>query len=238
MRLLVTNDDGIDAPGIAALVELAGEFGEPIVAAPAQCWSGCGHRLMTDRPIEVTEIRPRWFRIDAFPADCVRLAVHHLVGPVDVVLAGINDGGNLGADVHVSGTVAAAREAALFRIPSIAISQYRARRGRTLWEDSRELARQALTRALEQREAGVVWNINLPDRRPETLEISDRSWIREISCVECGLDPHPLPWEYRREGDRFVYAGDYQQRARESGTDVDRCFAGAITMTRLRIHAT
>ena len=113
MRILLTNDDGIDAPGLAALRDAAAVLGgDLVVVAPAECHSGCGHRVTTDRAIRVEELARGRFRVGGTPADCVRIAVAQLVPDAALVLSGINAGGNLGADVHHSGTVAAAREAA------------------------------------------------------------------------------------------------------------------------------
>ncbi|HRF01543.1 MAG TPA: 5'/3'-nucleotidase SurE [Pirellulaceae bacterium] len=232
MRLLLTNDDGFDAPGLRQLIEVAREFGEVVVAAPAQCWSGCGHRIRTDGPIEVDEVAPGEFRIHSYPADCVRLAIAELVGPVDRVLAGINDGGNLGADVHVSGTVAAAREAALFRIPAVALSQYRAAGGRSTWDDSGRLVRRVLREILEPIAPGELLNVNLPDLAHCEL---GAAWHDSVAIVPCPVDSHPLPYRYRREGNRFRYAGDYHGRERHPESDVARCFGGAITLTRFPV---
>ena len=232
MRLLITNDDGFDAPGLAQLIEVAAEFGEVFVAAPARAWSGCGHRICTDRPIEVTEPQPRRFVVDAFPADCVRLALAHLVGPVDWVLAGINDGGNLGADVHVSGTVAAAREASLFRVPSVALSQYRAHQGRTAWSDSGILVRRVLEQLLRQPLPGSLWNVNLPDVR---ARFAHDQWHEQIEIENCEIDSHPLPFEYEREGELYRYSGSYHDRPRQERSDVAWCFDGRITISRLPV---
>src|SRR5437899_2952958 len=104
MRLLLTNDDGLHAPGLAALEEAAAGLGELFVVAPSDAFSGCGHRVTTDGPLRVRQLGPHRFAVDGTPADCVRLALHGLVPTPDRVLSGVNAGGNLGADVHHSGT--------------------------------------------------------------------------------------------------------------------------------------
>src|SRR4051794_39363931 len=107
MRLLLTNDDGIAAPGLLALESAVRHLGaEFVVVAPASVCSGCGHRVTTDGTIRVEERTPGRFAVEGTPADCVRLALHALATGVDWVLSGINAGGNLGADVYHSGTVA------------------------------------------------------------------------------------------------------------------------------------
>src|SRR5262249_20550980 len=125
MHFLLTNDDGIDAPGLQALFQAVQPFAESIVVAPASALSGCSHRVTTDGPIRIDKRAANRFAVDGTPADCVRVGLHALAKDVDWVLSGINAGGNLGADVHHSGTVAAVREAVLHGKPGIALSQYR-----------------------------------------------------------------------------------------------------------------
>src|SRR2546421_90555 len=102
MRLLLTNDDGIDAPGLESLLSAVTTLSEAIVVAPDCHLSGCGHRVTTNSPIRLaTRAAGRW-AIDGTPADCVRVALMHLTADIDWVLSGINEGGNLGADVYHS----------------------------------------------------------------------------------------------------------------------------------------
>src|SRR6516165_2608443 len=133
MRILLTNDDGIDAPGLEALHKAALELGEPVVIAPVATLSGCSHRVTTDGPIRLKERGHGRFAIEGTPADCVRIGLHGVATDTAWVLAGINHGGNLGADVWHSGTVAAVREAVLHGLPGIALSQYRLRGEETDW---------------------------------------------------------------------------------------------------------
>ncbi len=127
MRLLLTNDDGIDAPGLRALEEAARHLGEAVVVAPEEVQSGCSHQVTTHGPIRVREVSPGRYALDGTPADCVRIGLQHVVPDAAWVLSGINMGGNLGADVYHSGTVAAAREAVLHGWPAVALSHYRRR---------------------------------------------------------------------------------------------------------------
>src|SRR5262245_45647765 len=127
MKLLLTNDDGIEAPGIEALREAARSVGEVVVVAPADHLSGCSHRVTTNQPIRVLADGSGRWAVHGTPADCVRLALHQLADEASWVLSGINAGGNLGADVYHSGTVAAVREAVLHGRPGIAVSQYQKR---------------------------------------------------------------------------------------------------------------
>src|SRR5215212_1249585 len=124
---LLTNDDGWDAPGLEALRKAAEGLGTCRVVAPCGPHSGCGHRVTTHEPIAVERRPDGRIVVAGTPADCVRLALHHLAPDVSWVLSGINAGGNLGTDVHHSGTVAAVREAVIHGRPGIAISHYIAR---------------------------------------------------------------------------------------------------------------
>jgi 5'-nucleotidase len=126
--ILVTNDDGVSAPGIAAAAEVLREIGDVIVAAPDRERSASSHSISLDRPLRVDELGNGVYAIDGTPVDCVYLALHHLVPrrPA-LVVSGINDGYNLGSDVFYSGTVAGAVEAALRGVPAIAVSLERRR---------------------------------------------------------------------------------------------------------------
>lgn len=129
MKIVVTNDDGIFAPGIRALAVAAASFGEVAVIAPSREQSGMSHAITVDRPLRMEKIdaipgfENRCFMVDGTPADCVKMAVHGLGLQPDMVLSGINMGENLGTDVLYSGTVSAAIEAVLLGIPAVAVSQ-------------------------------------------------------------------------------------------------------------------
>ncbi len=226
MRILLTNDDGIDAPGLQALLAAARPLGEPVIVAPSSAQSGCGHRVTTDGPIRV-EQRPAGHAVDGTPADCVRLALHEIVADAAWVFAGINAGGNLGADVYHSGTVAAVREAVLHGIPGIAVSHYRKGRQEFDWARASRLV-EAVLRDLVGRpwQPGVLWNVNLPHLEPGEPD---------PEVVVCSLDPAPLPLAFRREGEAWHYAGNYHLRRRAAGSDVDVCFRGKIAVTRIAL---
>jgi 5'-nucleotidase len=121
--ILLSNDDGVRAPGLQALAEALDEVGEVIVAAPDRERSATAHAISLDHPLRVEEVQSKVFAIDGTPVDCVYLALHHLVPrKPDLCLSGINPGFNLGSDVFYSGTVGAALEAALRGVPSVALS--------------------------------------------------------------------------------------------------------------------
>jgi 5'-nucleotidase len=227
MRLILSNDDGIDAPGLQALEAAARQLGERIVVAPTDAHSGCSHRVTTDRPFRVHVHAADRIAVEGTPADCVRVALHRFGFEGGFVLSGINAGGNLGADVHHSGTVAAVREGVLHGVPGIALSQY-VRRGVPL--DWGEAARRVvpILRAFlaEPWRPGSFWNVNLPH-----LDAG----MPDPEVVFCPLDPAPLPLSFRAEGDVLHYNGDYHGRRRQPGADVDVCFSGKIAITRVSL---
>jgi 5'-nucleotidase len=143
---------------------------------------------------------------------------------VDWVLSGINRGGNLGADLYTSGTVAAVREAALLGRPGIAISQY-IRKGVALdWERSCELALPVIQELLgEIHQPKSYWNVNLPHLDPGGI----------ASVVRCDPDNEPLDIRFRKDGDCFHYDGSYTARRRSPGRDTEHCFGGSITVSCL-----
>ncbi len=225
--LVFTNDDGVDAPGLHALRQAAEGLGRRRVIAPCAPMSGCGHQVTTGETIRVTPRDEDCMAVAGTPVDCVRLAVDYLATDVSWVLSGINAGGNLGTEVYHSGTVAAAREAAIRGIPGIAVSHYIAR-GRLIdWPRATNWARRVLRTLIALPwEPGTFWNVNLPHPAPGGPE---------PEIVFCPLDTSPLPLAYRVEGDLATYAGDYQARARRPGQDVAVCFAGHIAVTLLRL---
>ena len=126
-RILLTNDDGFESPGLKALIEAVKDLGEVLIVAPTTEKSACGHSLTLTRPLRFIEIEDNFYKLDdGTPTDCVYLALNALypegVKP-DLVISGINRGANMGEDITYSGTASAAMEAALYGVPSFAISQ-------------------------------------------------------------------------------------------------------------------
>ncbi len=229
MKILLTNDDGIDAPGLEALAFAARALGgDAVIVAPAEPHSGCGHRVTTARPLVVDAMGSGRFRVHGTPADCVRIALARLVPDTDLVLSGINAGGNLGADIHHSGTVAAAREAALHGRQAVAASQYH-RRGTTIdWQRAAAWL-EAVLESLHERPLprGEFWNVNLPDPDPDPL-------APPPPVVECVVDPSPFALAYDLSHEGWHYGGNYHERPRIADGDVATCFAGRIALSRLR----
>src|SRR3954454_10500821 len=122
-RILISNDDGINAPGLKRLEKIArGLCRDVWVVAPQEEQSGASHSLTLRRPLRVDKLRSKRYAVDGTPTDCVLLAIKHIMreAPPDLVLSGINAGANLGEDITYSGTVAAAMEAILLNVPAIA----------------------------------------------------------------------------------------------------------------------
>ncbi len=163
--ILLSNDDGVMAPGISALVDALADLAEVMVVAPDRERSAASHSISLDRPLRVEKLRSNVYAIDGTPVDCVYLALLHLVPrKPDLCVSGINNGFNLGTDVFYSGTVGAALEAALRGVPAIAMSVER-----KLPQDfapaagfARSLVRQVLARGPDAIEAGSLLNVNLP----------------------------------------------------------------------------
>lgn len=126
MNILITNDDGVHAPGLKILVETLSSVANVVVVAPMEERSTTGHTLTLDHTLRMSEIEENVFGCSGFPADCALMGIAHIFKTkkqkVDLVISGINRGANLGQDIFYSGTVAAAREAAFRNIPSIAVS--------------------------------------------------------------------------------------------------------------------
>ncbi len=228
MNFLITNDDGIDAAGLAALRAAAESLGQPLIVAPAKCHSGGGHQITTHDPIRVSRRAETCYVIEGTPADCVRVGLTRLAPETDWVLAGINHGGNLGADLFMSGTAAAVREGVLHGKPGIAVSHYHRKGIDPLdWlRASRWLA--PIIGELMQRpwSTGTFWNVNLPHLP---------AGAADPEVVFCALDPSPLPVDYETTGELLLYNGNYHQRRRQAGTDIDHCFSGRISISLVRV---
>ena len=226
MTFILTNDDGIDAPGIRALQ--AALPGQPIaIVAPDRPLSGCSHQLNRGGPIAIEQRAEREHAIAGTPADCTRVAVSYLYPEARWVLSGINAGGNMGADIHVSGTVAAVREATLLRVPGIAISHYIQNRRPIDWDVAARLASKVLDKLMQAPPVpGQFWNVNLPH-----LQADDP----DPEMVVCATCTQPLPTEFKVENGAFQYVGRYGDRARDPGADVDVCLSGKISISEIRL---
>ena len=227
MKIVVTNDDGFDQPGLAALCEAVAALGQVTVIAPATPQSNVGHRVTMNAPIRVDRPARRTFVIHATPADCTRLAIKKLAPDTAWIIAGINPGANLGSDVYQSGTVAAAREAAILGVRAMAVSQYIAPRWTIDWSKVQAQAAHLIPRLMaEPLPSGSFWNVNLP---------SPIRSARQLAYRCCPLDKHPHHYHYDAHNGTYRYCGTIHDRPHTAGSDVDTCFGGMISATRMEI---
>jgi 5'-nucleotidase len=173
------------------------------------------------------EMAPNRWAIDGTPADCTRIALKHVAPDADWLVAGINAGSNLGIDAYQSGTVAAAREGAILGCPSIAISQYIAEKQTVDWKITQHHTQKILKMLMGQTlPAGYYWNVNLP--HPLTHN--------QLLAYECGnLDPNPHAFIFEKVTGGVRYTGNIHQRPRKPGMDVDICYRGKVSLTRLAL---
>ena len=172
-RILVTNDDGIESPGIKLLEEMARALSSDVwIVAPEQEQSAASHSLTTRRPLRMAEVAPQRYAVDGTPTDCVMLAVKHLLRErrPELVLSGINGGGNVGEDLTYSGTVAAAMEATLLDIPAIALSQHFVDGAPICWETAARFAPGVIRRLTQLPwPEHTLMNVNFPDEAPQAV---------------------------------------------------------------------
>jgi len=196
-RILVTNDDGYDAPGLWALVGALEPLGDLIVAAPDREQSATAHALTLNRPLRAIEVEPDRYRIDGTPTDCVHLAVRQLTGGrlPDLVASGINRGLNIGDDLTYSGTVAGALEGALLHIPAVALSAASDGKGGADYTHASAFAgaicADILGRGLEP---GVLLNVNVPGVEPRGVRVTRQGTRTYRATAEERLDPSGRPY--------------------------------------------
>ena len=168
--LLVTNDDGVHAEGLAALARALADLGDVYVVAPEREQSACGHALTLHRPLRVEPVRERWFAVNGTPSDCVNLAVLGFLPERPVlIVAGINHGTNLGDDVTYSGTVSAAMEGILLGVPSIAVSLVP---GGDFAEAGRAASLLAARTLVEGLPSKTLLNVNVPATSPQGIRMT------------------------------------------------------------------
>jgi 5'-nucleotidase len=240
-HILVTNDDGVLAPGLLALVSEMRKLGKVSVLAPDRNWSGGGHVKTLDRALRVKEVRladgTQAFAGDGAPSDCVALGtLGYFKEPIDLVVSGINAGANLGHDVTYSGTVTAAMEAVIAGIPGIAVSL------ETMENHIGEInygpaARSALKVVRQVIENGlsheILLNINVPFLPDEKIRgvILTRQGLRVYhSRLDERTDPRNKPY--------YWIGGDAPTGVPERGTDVGALAEGFVSVTPLQLDLT
>ncbi|MDP3276364.1 MAG: 5'/3'-nucleotidase SurE [Deltaproteobacteria bacterium] len=234
--ILVSNDDGVHASGIAALASALESLGDVYVVAPDTEQSARSHAITLTRPLRLRSVRERVFSVDGTPADSVYVALHHrdlLPLRPSLVVSGVNHGLNMGSDVFYSGTIAAAREAALRGIDSLAVSTPGdgdvSLAAKIALDVAAKLLRQALTRAASQ--PASLWNLNVP-RGPEILGVKITRQGERIydEMVEVRADPRGRPYLW--------IGGPTVRHPTLEGADTTAFDQGWASLTPLTIDAT
>ena len=240
MRILLTNDDGIFAPGLKVLEEIAREFSDDLwICCPHEEQSGMGHALTLSRPIRMRQHDERRFSVSGTPTDAVTLALRKAMpGPPDVILSGVNRGANLGDDVTYSGTVSAAIEGALAGIRSIALSQVYAREGMgdaVPFEAARAWGTKLHGPLLDTPlPARTLVNVNFPALPAEEVKgvRAVRQGFHDYSrgTVVEGRDPR---------GYKYYWFGlDAIEHTLDHGTDLEAIDEGYVAVTPLQLDLT
>ena len=248
MRILITNDDGINAPGLQVLTEiaeeLAGPDGEVWTVAPAFEQSGVAHCISFTQPMMISQMEERRYAAQGSPADCVLAGVHDVMKDArpDLVLSGVNRGNNSAENALYSGTLGGAMEAALQGLPAIALSQYYGPEQRDQ-EDPFEAARlhglETLRRILDRGvwtrdDYGIFYNVNFPPvpaAGVKGVRVAPQGFRRDMGF---GVEPHIAP-----SGRRFLWVtGAPQQQKTHPGTDADLNLKGYISVTPMRADLT
>ena len=239
MRILITNDDGIHAPGLAAMERIAAKLSDEVwVVAPEFDQSGLSHSLSLSDPLRLRAISERRFALRGTPSDCVIMAVRHLLpARPDLILSGVNSGSNVADDVTYSGTIAGAIEGTLLEVPSIAVSQaYSYEDGERVvpWQTAEAHAPAIVEKLIAFGfPAGVLYNLNLPSREPgqvEGLAVTRTGTVTHRMHVEARRDGRNLPYYW------LTYRGDKAPYA--AGSDNDAVERGLISVTPLRLDMT
>ncbi|MBI1172635.1 5'/3'-nucleotidase SurE [bacterium] len=248
MRILITNDDGINAPGLSVLeriaTSVAGPGGEVWVVAPAFEQSGVGHCISYTHPTMIAELAPRRFAAEGSPADCVLAGLYYVMKDArpDLVLSGVNRGNNAGENVLYSGTIGGAMEAALQGVKSIALSQFFGPANARL-DDPYEaavshgatLVRNLLDKGIwDEADYRVFYNVNfpaLPAAEVKGTRVATQGFRRYTSF---SLEPHVSP-----TGRQFLWIkGGEQGRPTLPGADITANVEGYISVTPLRADLT
>jgi 5'-nucleotidase len=242
MRILCTNDDGIHAPGLKIVEEIARALSDDVwVVAPELDQSGVSHSLSLNDPLRLREIGPRHFAVRGTPTDCVIMGARHILGqkPPDLVLSGVNKGRNVAEDVVYSGTIAGALEGTILGLPSFALSQEFSvqTRDKPLWDTALQFGPPILRKVID---AGVpkdtVINVNFPARAPEQVagvQVT-RQGKRNLGFLNV---------DQRRDGRGNPYFWIGFERAAvfdtpAEGTDLAALAAGYVSVTPLRLDRT
>jgi 5'-nucleotidase len=238
VRILLTNDDGIHAEGLAALERIAAQLSDDVwICAPDEERSGASRALTLSEPIRVRELDARRFSTSGTPTDCVMLAVRELVtgAKPDLVLSGVNRGANLAEDVTLSGTVAGAIEAMALGVRGIALSQMGFYEGNKGYDAAEAYAPGIIRKLLATGwPDDVIMNLNFPGRPPGE--------ITEVEVTRQGFRDAPVRVMEKRtdlRGRDYYWMGFRQERSQPApGTDLRALYDGKISVTPLHIDLT
>ncbi len=233
-RILVTNDDGIQAKGIRLLEKLAKTFTDDVwVVAPSHEQSGASHSLTLRRPLRRRRMAERWYEVDGTPTDSVLMGATQLLAdrPPDLVLSGINRGANLGEDVTYSGTCAGAREGALLGIPSIALSMVVGSNKPAKWETAEQHGPDLIRRLVAAGwETNTIISVNFPDVEPDKVEGIELAGLarRKLGSnwIE-RLDPRGAP---------YYWIGAIREEEAQPGTDLHAILHNRISVTPVQLE--
>ncbi|MRN43605.1 MULTISPECIES: 5'/3'-nucleotidase SurE [unclassified Brucella] len=239
MRILLTNDDGIHAEGLAVLERIARKLSDDVwVVAPETDQSGLAHSLTLSEPLRLRQIDARHFALRGTPTDCVIMGVRHVLpGAPDLVLSGVNSGANLADDVTYSGTVAGAMEGTLLGVRAIALSQeyeYAGDRRIVPWETAETHAPELIGRLMEAGwPEGVLLNLNFPNCAPEE--------VKGVRVTAQGKLSHDARLDERRDGRGFPYFWLHFGRGKApvaDDSDIAAIRSGCISVTPLHLDLT
>lgn len=237
LRILVTNDDGVAAPGLKLLEEVARSLSDDVwLVAPETNQSGASHSLTMRRPLRIRELSRQRYAVDGTPTDCVMLALQAIVKgpPVDLVLSGINHGANLGEDVTYSGTIAAAMEATLFNVPAIALSQAAENGRRVPWATAERHAADLIRRLVtDDWPVDLLININFPDvpaTKVRGYRVTAQGKRKLGDELLERIDPR---------GEPYVWIGGLRiDEAFQEGTDLHAVAEGYVSITPIHMDMT
>ncbi len=236
-RILITNDDGIGADGLKALEKIAKALAREVwIVAPEHEQSGAGHSLTLRRPLRIRRLGTRRFAVDGTPTDCVLLAVKEIMKGKrpDLILSGVNHGGNMGEDVTYSGTVAAAMEGTLLEVPSLALSLALSGDQKPHWGTCVALMPSLIERLVARSwPANTLLNVNIPNLAADAVRgvRASAQGRRKIGGgITAGRDPKGRPYYWigsTRDEDSTV-----------PGSDLNAVAAGLISVTPIRLDFT
>lgn len=242
MRILLSNDDGIHANGLKVLEKIARTLSDDVwIVAPELDQSGASHSLTLRDPIRIREVSEKKFAVSGTPTDCVLSAAYHLMKdcPPQLVLSGVNQGGNIAEDVTYSGTIAAAIEATLLGIPAVAMSLVTMRNHSPKWATAEHYGAEILKKLVDQTfPSNVLININFPDlvtHSVKGIKVTTQGH-RQIqdNLIQC-VDPRGRPYYWIGPGNHRYHDSPLPP---PPGTDLEAIMKGYVSITPLSLNLT